>query len=220
MNEALLVGCFCLLGCVALAGFIHPLQKKFHKIFLIIIPLLIVGMGAAYWHWGAGPAWLAFTQEEIKRTEAKALLAKLKSPDELAEKLRAKLDNRPESARGWYLLGRIYVSQDQWEKARDAFATAHHLNPDDEQTTINYANALWQLNHQAFNDEVKDLFNKLLEKNPKQPDALAMLAMDAYQNKAYSQAEMYWRRLLTLVPDTSDEAKALRKAIAKVQQMG
>ena len=57
----------------------------------------------------------------------------------------------------------------------------------------------------------------MLLKNPKQPDALAMLAMDAYQEKHYQIAINYWQQLLIITPPNSDAAKALRKAIAKAQ---
>ena len=62
------------------------------------------------------------------------------------------------------------------------------------------------------------MFFSVLKSNPKQPDALAMLAMDAFLSKAYSQAIAYWERLLVLVPKDSEDALAIRKAIAKAQQ--
>ena len=116
------------------------------------------------------------------------------------------------------MLGRLYASQGTWEKAKAAFAMASELEPDSEKYRINYAQSLWQLNHQAFNDAIRAVFFSVLKSNPEQPDALAMLAMDAFLSKAYSQAIAYWERLLVLVPKDSEDALAIRKAIAKAQQ--
>ncbi len=45
-----------------------------------------------------------------------------------------------------------------------------------------------------------------------------MLAMDAYMRHSYQQAINYWQHLLTIIPPQSDDAMAIRKAIAKAQQ--
>lgn len=217
MNEWWLIACF--LGLISLSLLIvaYPL-RHYRKGLVVLLSLFVLAIVMAYWHWGAWPLWVKYTAEQAKQEEAKALLATVKSPQELIEKLKAKLDDSPKSAKGWYLLGRLYASQNQWGQARDAFAKSHQLNQDDELTTINYAESLWQLNQQQFNPEIRRVFTELLEKNPNQPDALAMLAMDAYTRHEYSQAIMYWQKLLKLAPPQSDEAKAIRKAIAKAKE--
>lgn len=220
MNKWLLISYFSLLALLAVIIAIYPLKKKRHIGVWLGFPFLLIAvMALSYQHWGAWLQWRNFTQEEAQKIKAKALLATMKSPNELAEKLKSRLTNRPESARGWYLLGRIYVGQNQWESARDAFEKSHQLNPDDEMTTINYAYSLWQLNQQHFTKEITTLFKGLLIKNPNQPDALAMLAMNAYEHKNYRQAEQYWRQLLVLAPSNSKESRALRKAIAQAKKM-
>ncbi len=142
----------------------------------------------------------------------------IKNPAQLIERLKARLESEPESARGWYLLGRLYASQGQWTSARDAFQRSYELNPEDMSATINYAQSLWQLNQQHFNDQVRNLFKTVLKKNPDEPEALAMLAMDAFMNHDYPSAIDYWQHLLKLAPEQSEEARMIRKAIAKAQE--
>ena len=124
----------------------------------------------------------------------------------------------PASARGWYLLGRLYGGQNQWQNARDAYAKSQQLKAD-EGAELGYIESLWQLNGQQYNEEIRQLLLAMVKRNPVQGDALSMLAMDAYQRKDYQQAILYWRRLLPMVPAESEEGKALRKAIAKAQEM-
>jgi cytochrome c-type biogenesis protein CcmH/NrfG len=132
--------------------------------------------------------------------------------------LRAKLDDSPKSAKGWYLLGRIYSGQNEQQHAVDAFAKAYQFDPQNEQYMVNYAHSLWQLNNRQFTVQITELFSNLLKNNANQPDALAMLAMDAYTSHAYEDAIDYWQRLLKLAPQQSEEAQAIRKAIAKAEE--
>ncbi|MBI2786478.1 MAG: tetratricopeptide repeat protein, partial [Legionella longbeachae] len=142
----------------------------------------------------------------------------IKSPQELIDKLRAKLNVSPKSAKGWYLLGRIYSSQDDRQNAVDSFAKAYQLSPDNEQYAVNYAHSLWVSKNQQFTEQITELFARLLKNNPNQPDALAMLAMDAFVSHAYEDALSYWQRLLKITPPQSEEALAIRKAIAKAEE--
>lgn len=209
MSEAWLLFCFLMLTLFALSLALYPL-RKFPVIVSVLAPVLIIFVGVAYWHWGA---W----SSTIKQQRVQAMLKSMPNPPALIAKLKATLEKQPDSARGWYLLGRLYVSQNQWQEANEAFAMAHRLQPDDEQMTVNYIQNLWQLNHQAFDDKSRTLLNDVLERNANQPDALAMLAMDAYIHHQYQRAIDYWQHLLKLAPPQSEEAVAIRKAIAKAQ---
>lgn len=217
MNEWWLISSFCLLSSVAFAAIVYPFRKNIGKWWLLFLPLFLILVSTAYLQWGAWPAWKNYLYEQARQEKAKAILATIKSPQQLAEKLKAKLDDSPASARGWYLLGRIYASQNEWLSARDAFAKSYRLNSNDELAAINYAQSLWQLNKQKFDEPTRAIFKEILTKNPEQPDALAMLALDAYECHDYSQAQRYWEKLLKLAPANSKEARAIQKAIAKAQ---
>ena len=218
MNKWWLLFGFIILLVLALSIVWYPLRKSRASL-LLSMPVLILLIGLAYWYWGAWSGWTCFLQDNVKQQRIQTLLQSVHAPADLIVKLKAILQQQPNSARGWYLLGRIYVSQNQWRDANDAFATAYRLQPDDEQIIVNYAQNLWQLNHQQFDETSRKLLKKVLAKNAQQPDALAMLAMDAYAQQAYQQAIDYWQNLLKLAPPQSEEAMAIRKAIAKAQSM-
>lgn len=217
MNEWWLVISFIVLGFLALPLVLYPLRKSRLQM-LMFIPVLILALSFAYWQWGAWPAWQLYVKNEAKQKQIQAVLQTIKSPAELIDRLKARLKENPESARGWYLLGRLYASQDSWTEARDAFFKAHRLELENESATINYAQSLWQLNQQQFNEQIRDLFKEVLQKHPNQPDALAMLAMDAFTGHDYQLAIDYWQHLLKLAPQQSEEAEIIRKAIAKAEQ--
>ncbi|CEG56370.1 tetratricopeptide repeat protein [Legionella fallonii] len=217
MNEWWLVGVLILLVLGASVLIIYPLRLNF-KPSIVLVPFIGILVFAGYFVWGSFPQWQNYIQQKNSQALAQEMLKSIKSPAELIDKLKARLSDSPESAKGWYLLGRLYTSQNDEQNAAQAFAKAYHFEPQEEQFAVNYAHSLWQLNHQQFNPEIIEIFNTLLKKNPKQPDALAMLAMNAFMSHAYEDAIGYWQRLLQLAPEQSEEALAIRKAIAKAQE--
>ena len=216
MSEWWLLSGFVLLLMLALIAALYPV-RMFRKSVMLLAPFLIIMVSLAYWQWGAWREWTHSLQEGLKQQRVQSMLKSIREPADLIIKLKATLHNDPTSSRGWYLLGRIYASQNQWQEANDAFALAHKLKPEDELITVNYAQSAWQLNNQQFDDNTRALLTKVLEQNPNQPDALAMFAMDAFGRHDYQKAIDYWQDLLKLAPPQSEEAEAIRKAIAKAQ---
>lgn len=218
MSEmSLLVLCLMFLV-VAVTIAIYPLSRQTYRAQLAIAFVLIAGSIGGYWQWGSRVKWVGYLHQQAIHQRAEAVMKSLKGPQELIDKLKHHLEKQPDSARGWFLLGRLYASQTQWTDAFNAFSKAHALEPDNLQTTVNYAQSLWQIKDQTFTPEVRQLFESILKNNPNQPDALSMLAIDAYQQHEYQQAIEYWSSLLRLLPKDSSEAMAIRKAIAKAQR--
>lgn len=217
MNDWWLLASFFVLSLIALVIAIYPLRQiKFIKI--VLTPIMAILVALAYWTWGAWPDWKDYQKQQAKQQQIQAMLKSIRSPQELIDKLKARVMQEPDSARGWYLLGRLYASQDRWQEAADSYAKAHELQADDLKITVSYAQSLWQINHRQFDDTSRALLQSVLQKNKDQPDALAMLAMDAFLGHSYQQAINYWQRLLELAPPQSEDAQAIRKAIAKAEK--
>lgn len=217
MNEWWLLSSFIFLSFLALLMALYPLRKS-KGVYYLLIPLLTGGISLGYWHWGSWSEWRDYLNHKETQKRVEAVLQTIKGPEELIARMKARLNENPASARGWYLLGRLYASQNHWSLARDAFLKAHQLDPEDEGATVNYGQSLWQVNNQQFNEQIRTLFKVLLQKNPDQADALSMLAMDAFASHDYQKAITYWQQILKLLPSQSEEAAIIRKAIAKAQQ--
>lgn len=216
MNEWWLLSIFIVLLMIALGMAYYPLRAQ-KRWALSALPVLMVIVVASYWQWGALVDWRTSLQDAQKMQQVQAMLKTIKTPSALIEKLKTHLNDKPDNAEGWYLLGRLYSTQNEWDNASDAFKTAYALEPDNSKVIVNYAQSLWELNQQQFNPSIRGLFNHVLQNEPEQPDALAMLAMDAFMNHDYSKAIHFWQRLLKLLAPDSNDAKAIRKAIANAQ---
>lgn len=204
-----------LLTSFALSLSLWPLRKQ--KIVLLLAPLLFVLSAFAYWHWGAWSALLSYERKIVQQHRAQLLLKNIQNPDILIQKLETHLKSHPESARAWYLLGRLYASQRRWEEATTSFQKAYSISPKDELIAINFAQALFS--KQTAEDRVTavKVLDAILQRAPNQPDALAMMAMDAQWQHHNAEALGYWRRLLTVVPEHSEEAVAIRKAMIRLK---
>lgn len=194
-----------------------PLRN--HKnVVWVCVPLLCSLAGLGYGYWGAWQAQTAFIQRNERQQAAETLLRTIKSPDVLVERLQQHLLAHPRSARGWYLLGRLYASQHLWDKSYQAFAKAYELNSHDALISVNYAQSLFAKQNPADDELARKILTKTLIAYPEQGDALMLLAMDAQRRQAPQEALMYWRKLLLLVPESSSEADSIRKAIKSLEE--
>lgn len=217
MSKSVLLIGLVFLGLGALLIVAYPFRQHRRGLYLVV-PLCIVVMAICYYLWGGWSLWSSYLQQSAQKQQVQKIIKSVHGVDEIIDKLRVKLNQNPNSARGWYLLGRLYAHQGQWEKAKSAFETAHQLKPKSAKIAVNLAQSLLQLNHQAYNDNIRAILQQVLKNNDSQPDALAMLAMDAYSAKEYEKAIDYWRRILILMPSQSEEAQVIRKAIHKAQK--
>lgn len=194
---------------------LYPLRSLNRGLLFALSLCFCLSLTLAYAHWGNFVSWQEAKRENQRLQAAQTLLAELKSPDALITKFKIELKQHPENAQGWYLLGRLYASEAKWIDAKKALARAYALEPKKEAIRVNYAYSLWQL--RGMNLKSRQLFQAVLADNPEQPDALTMLAMDAYENKDFNLAIRYWQKLLELTPKDSKEAKWLHKALAKAK---
>lgn len=202
------------LACVGIAC--YPLRNS--KFWYALAPVVFLGLLLAYFIWGDYFFWHQYQDQLRKQVKVKTVLQSPEKTGALIEKIRRQLNQAPENAQGWYLLGKLYLIQKDYENARNAFAKAYGLNPKDEQTALFYVQTLWELNHQTFDSQMRGILQKVIKQNSKQPDALAMLAMDAYQQKNYSEAIKFWQQLLVVIPRDSKEGQAILQAIERAQR--
>lgn len=205
---SLLAAALLIIACVLL--FVPLRQNKLVGISLSF--LFCVGAVSAYWHWGSGQQWVAFEKSKTRKQQVAKVMQDFKNPQQVIDKLKSHLVQDPNSAKGWFLLGRLYMSQNQLEQAIDAFNKSLDLQPGSLQTQLNLSQALIYANQ---NEQALEIVNVVLSQSPKQGDALSLKAMAAYNLKDYTTAIENWRKLLPLLPANSKESRLIEQAIAK-----
>lgn len=193
---------------------VYPLRKT--KGFAILILVLYIGTAVAlYGYWGGLSQWRAYQQTLAHAKTVKKLAARYKTPDQLIQKLKNQLDDKPASAQGWYLLGKLYAAEGKWRDAHHAFSKALAFKPDNQSVIVQEIYARWVLNDQRLNHALRQRVLAILKQFPNQPDIVMILAMDAFETQHYQQAIDYWNILLPQTPAGSEARLKLQEAIAK-----
>lgn len=185
--------------------------------FLIAIALPITAI-TYYINTGASQA---LTQKIVlaqKSAEIKKEMANLGTPDKIITALKQRLQQDPNSARGWFLLGRIYLSTQQYEEAVGALAKANQLTTNQPDILLPYAEALYFANKPSMNAKALQILNQLLKIQPNNINALNLIALNAYADKQYQQAIDYWEKILPQFAQDSTDQKALLGMIADAQR--
>jgi cytochrome c-type biogenesis protein CcmH len=187
--------------------------NKFIVILLIVLlPCFAI---VCYLHWGSSTQWLAYLEQQHNKQAVTKALQLLGSPDQVIERLKTQLQDHPD-AKGWYLLGKLYLSQEQVPEAINAFAKANQLKPNDPQIMLALAEAQYLAQHR-LTPESKQLIDKVLIQQPENIEANNILAIAAYQQGNYEQAIERWEQLLNRFPAESEDGQKLLQAIAKAQ---
>lgn len=204
---------------IALMIVIIPLiknQKTAYVTAIVVTMSLPILSFILYLHWGSSEKleryWLLQRQEVL----VKADIAKIKNPHQLVDQLRAHLEAHPNSPKGWYLLGQIYLKIGEYQKSLSASEKAYQLKSDNSIYVAGYAEALY-LNNKPLSSKVIALLNKSVKKQGVNIATINILAVNAYNHQHYMEAIRYWERLIPLFQPGSRDDRALLKMIARAQ---
>jgi cytochrome c-type biogenesis protein CcmH len=183
----------------------------------IVVPLAAIYL---YFYWGNHrevAQWLAMKQ---RAERVKAEISKLGSRQKIIAALHDRLQQMPrdiKSARGWYILGKLYLGNQQLSEALSSFKIAQELDENNPEYMLQYANVKFFANKNLLDNESKKLIQKILQLAPNNVNALNLLALDAYYHKDYSPAIRYWETILTFFPPDSQDSQTILAMIREAQ---
>ncbi len=134
------------------------------------------------------------------------------SIEDAVAQLQKRLASEPENFEGLALLGRSYMALEKFDLARDAYAKAVKLKPDDSDLSVEYAESLLRASaDRRFPPEAARLLENAIAKNPDNQRALFFLGTHQMQDNRPAEAAATWEKLLPLLnPETAAE---LRKQV-------
>lgn len=199
-------------------NFSSTTNNRNYRWLLVIIILIVLPIFALFFYAQSGDsqllaAWLTSQQQTVA---AQKLRTQLGTPQAVIAQLQQHLQQHPQSAQGWYWLGRLYLDQQQFPAASAAFATAYTLQPNNPDTMFQYAQALYLTRH-SLNGQAAKILQQLLRLQPDNTLALNLLAVAAFQQGHYQHAIADWERILPHYSPNSPDGKALLFAIARAQ---
>ena len=144
--------------------------------------------------------------------------AELPPIGELITRLEQRLEQQPNDAEGWMMLGRTYFATGNVEGAQQALARAYELTPTDPMIVLAYAESIASNNDNQLEGRPAELISEALELEPNNATARWLAAMVAFQRGQFQSAATTWRNLLEQVDPESEDATELRTLISEAEQ--
>jgi cytochrome c-type biogenesis protein CcmH len=139
--------------------------------------------------------------------------------EDQVRQLQDHLQQNPDDGEGWVMLARSYYFMKQFEAAAETFARASSMQQDSNAELLtDYADALAMANGRNMAGRPYELTKRALEIQPRLQKALWLAGTATYQAGDHEATLGYWRRLLEIFPEGSDNYVQMQRNITEIQQ--
>ncbi len=139
--------------------------------------------------------------------------------EDMVVQLKQRLASQPDDAEGWTMLARSYVFLRHYDEARDAYARAAKLLPDNANVLADYADTL-AYTMGTLQGEPEKIIRQALQADPNHIKALMLAGSLALERKDYRASIEPWQKILNLVPADSQEASMATASISEARDLG
>ncbi len=142
------------------------------------------------------------------------------SINEAVAMLEEELEQRPDNAEGWYMLGTTYIGMQRFEEGLAALRKTLTLLPKEAPQYAGvmgqYAQALFFANGSKMTDDVRNQIDRTLAIEPFEITVLGLLGIDAFEQQKYQAAIDYWTK--GLVNADGEASASLKSGIATARE--
>ncbi|MDD9195531.1 c-type cytochrome biogenesis protein CcmI [Aliivibrio sp. S3MY1] len=131
--------------------------------------------------------------------------------------LRTKLHHEPKDAMGWFLLGRIGMSNRDIDTSIGAMKKAYALEPTNVEIKLGYAQALMLSGDDAKADQAKKMLKQVLRSDSTNLRALSLLAFSSFERQDYKGAVSAWKAMQMLIGPDDSRYEMLTRSIERAQ---
>lgn len=190
------------------------------KRILVVTAILVLACATLLVYWRLGSLNVLEKAWELKADVplVRAMIKRYVTKKNVITALQSNLKLHPKSAKGWYLLGHLYVGTGDYIHAVKDFRLAHYWDPSNRQDTLALVNALLFLHHGRLPLEGYQLLKDVLKQSPNNIFALNLLAVNAYERKHYLHAIHLWLKIAPQFPAGSKNEAALLDMISHAQK--
>ncbi|WP_073662011.1 c-type cytochrome biogenesis protein CcmI, partial [Pseudomonas aeruginosa] len=171
----------------------------------LLVPLVALGL---YLHWGASD------KVELAREFAQAP----HSMEEMTARLERAVQAQPDSAQGWYFLGRTYMTQERGADAARAFERSAELSGRQPELLGQWAQALYFSGGKKMTAQIKALADEALKGDPAEVTTLGLLGIAAFEEQRYADAIGFWERLVSVLPNEDPARSAIQGGIQRARE--
>ncbi|MCP4765945.1 MAG: c-type cytochrome biogenesis protein CcmI [Gammaproteobacteria bacterium] len=140
------------------------------------------------------------------------------SLDEMVVAIEKRLQENPDDAEAWFMLGRTHMAKQEFDAAVNAFRRSDTLMADEPGILFALADALAMQNNGSLLGEPETLLQRGLQRAPRFPNGLWLAGMAAEQRQDFKKAHHYWSLLLPMITDDTAAADEVRSLLASLEQ--
>ncbi|NNF96657.1 MAG: c-type cytochrome biogenesis protein CcmI [Halobacteria archaeon] len=140
------------------------------------------------------------------------------SMEQLVAGLAAKLQQEPDNAEGWFMLGRSYMSMGRYPEAAEAFQRVLDQVGDEPTVMLRYADALAMAQGGQIAGKPFELIKKALVLKPDDSTGLWLAGLGYEEQGQYELAVQHWRKLEPMMQDDPASLNEVRNLIARAEQ--
>lgn len=171
----------------------------------LAVPLLGIGL---YLHWGASD----------KVELAREMREQPRTIEEMTARLEKVVQAQPDSAEGWYFLGRTYMAQERAGDAARAYERAVQVAGRQPELLGQWAQALYFASQKRFTPEVQALTEEALKADANEVTSLGLLGIAGFEEGRFKDAIGYWERLIAVLPQDDPSRGALQGGIERARE--
>ena len=117
--------------------------------------------------------------------------------DRWRARLGQRVQQRPGDAGSWFLLGRIYMTDEDYAAAAAAFERAHALTGEDPGVDLHWLQARYLAAGGRLDEGAAAIAERILAQTPNQPMVLELLGLEAFRRADYREAVALFNRALS-----------------------
>jgi cytochrome c-type biogenesis protein CcmH len=137
--------------------------------------------------------------------------------EEMVAKLALRLEEDPDNAEGWVLLGRSYAALNRYREAANAYGQAVRLAGGHPELLVDYADILTMATGGRFTPQAGELLQRALATQPDNPKGLWLMGHYKYQQEDFQAAVEYWQRARAQLPPNSEDSRTIRQQIERAE---
>lgn len=138
--------------------------------------------------------------------------------DKMVQGLQQKLEDNPDNAEGWYMLGRSYMVLKRYPDAAKAFSRANKMMPENPDVMLSLADSLSMSNQGQLIGRPADLIKKALAIRPDDLTALWLSGMAERQQGNNIAAIQQWNKVLPLLKAQPQQAVEIQRMISQAKR--
>ena len=137
--------------------------------------------------------------------------------EEMVVAIENRLQENPQDAEAWFMLGRTQMSKQDYDAAANAFRRSNEFMADEPGILFALADAIGMQNNGSLQGEPEALIQRGLELAPRFPNGLWLAGMAAEQRGDFKSAHEYWSLLLPMIGDNPESENEVREMLASLE---